>query len=485
MPGTIIRESTQKVPRSLPTETGPLFLAGSSERGRQGIAEFSRNMTEFQKKVGNRQTNSLMWDQAEAYFGEGGDKLYTSRIFGVTPVKAFKNLMTAASIALVARAKGPGAFYNNVSVGVVAGDAAGEFKIRVTIPANIITPTSPALDETSPSFVDQAAAIQWATTYDYFDLEPGAVATDPDVVAPAPMATGTDDFATISDATSLTALNAFTKDLGPGQVAYSNRIGAVPWAQLRDHGLINNRRPLYDMPDTTVKATYISNAATLRALAGSVQIGAGFAPWVELPALVPGGPGRPIPAAAAVAGVIARNDGRGVSPNKPSAGDLGIFQYINKVRGNAAWVEQDYTDLNEAGVNMLRLRPTGDLKIFGYRSATTKAADPVGWNFGNQRLLMVIGAKADNILEHFVEREIDGRGLVFKELQGQLMAMLNPYWVAGSLYGEDAEDAYFVDVDTVNTPATIANGEIHAAIELTMSPMGETVILDLIKRQIV
>jgi hypothetical protein len=487
VPGTIIRERTQKLARSLSTDTGVLYLAGQSDRGRQGVAEFCRNMAEVEQKIGQRSSNSLAWDMADGFFGEGGSKLYFSRVLGVAPVRASKNLLSAAAVSLRAVAKSPGTYGNTISVGVVAGDAAGEFKIRVTAPAGFRGANTPAVDETSPSFVDQASAIQWSTSYDIIDLDltGSATANDPDVVAPGVLAGGTDDAGTVSDATAAAALLAFDKGFGPGQVAYVNRIGAVPWTQLRDHCIANNRRALYDLPDTTVKATLLSNIATLKALGANVQYGAAFGPWVELPALVPGGSGRPIPASAVVAGVIGRNDGRGVSPNKPAGGDLGILQYASKLRGNPAWTEQDYTDLNEASVNMLRLRPNGDFKIFGYRSAVNKASDPVGWQFGNQRLYMAIAAKADNILERYVLREIDGRGLIFKELQGELQAMLNPYFVAGSLYGHDPDEAYFVDVDTVNTPQTIANGEIHAAIELTMSPMGETVILDIVKKQIV
>lgn len=484
MPGTQIREKSQRLPRVLPTDTGVLFLAGPSERGRQGIAEFCRNMAEFEQKVGMRQTTSLAWDMADGYFGEGGSKLYFSRVFGVAPVKATKTLLSAAAVALTVNAKSPGAWYNQVSVGVVAGDQAGEFKIQITAPAGVISTGAPAYSETSPSFPSQTEAINWSVNHPLIDLVAGVSANDPDVVAPAALAGGTDDFATISDATALTALNAFTKDLGPGQVAYVNRQGAVPWQQLRDHGLANNRRPLYDHVDTTSKTTLITNNMTLRNLGLNVEVGAPFGPWVELPSLVPGGSGRAVPPSCVVAGVIARNDAQGLSPNKPAAGDLGVLRYANKQRGNPAWVDQDYQDLNDQSLNMIRQRPGGDLKIYGFRSATTRTLNPTGWQFGNQRLYMAIAAKADNILERFVLREIDGRGLIFKDLQGQLQAMLSQYYLAGSLYGSDEQSAYYVDVDTVNTKDTIAAGEIHASIELTMSPMGETVILDIVKRQI-
>lgn len=473
MPGTVIREKTARLPRTLPTDTGVFFLAGTSEKGRQGVAEFCRNMAEFERKVGARQTTSLAYDIAESFFQEGGSKLYFSRIFGVTPVRATVNLLDAsAGISLVAKAKSPGSWGNALNVGVVAGDQAGEFKIRVT------HDTDTSIDYTSPSFVDQAAAIQYYSTDDRVELTLGASALDPAVIAPTSLSGGTDDFATVSDATSATALTAFTKDLGPGQVAYAGRTTTTAWSQLIAHGVANNRVPLVDPADTAVKSTLISAAASWKALANS-RFGGLFGPWMEIPGLVAGAVGRPVPMCGIVAGIIARNDGRGLSPNKPAAGDLGIVQYANKVR--ATFTDADYDDLNNANINMVRLK-ANDLKIYGFRSGADKSSDPLNWQLGNIRLYMAIAAKADNILERFVLREIDGRGLLFKELEGQLTAMLLTY--GDSLYGEDPSDKFYVDTSSVNTPETIAAGEIHAALELTMSPMGETVILDITKRQI-
>jgi hypothetical protein len=473
MPGTVIREKTARLPRTLPTDTGVFFLAGTAEKGRQDAPEFCRSMADFVRKVGSRQTTSLAYDMAEAFFQEGGSKLYFGRIFGPTPVRATANLNDAgAAVSLVAKAKSPGVWGNALNVGVVAGDQAGEFKIRVT------HDTDTTIDYTSPSFVDQATAIQYFSTDDNIDLILGASALDPAVIAPVSLAGGTDDFANVSDATAATALALFSKDLGPGQVAYAGRTTSTAWSQLIAHGVLNNRVPLADPPDTTVKSTLIASGAAWKALANS-RFGGLFGPWLELPGLVAGATGRPIPASAVVAGIIARNDGRGLSPNKPAAGDLGVVQYANKVR--ATFTEVDYEDLNNSNVNMIRSK-SGDIKVYGFRSGADKTTDRVNWQLGNIRLYMAIAAKADNILERFVLREIDGRGLLFRELAGQLTAMLLEF--GDSLYGEDPSDKFYVDTTSVNTPTTIANGEIHAALELTMSPMGETVILDITKRQI-
>jgi hypothetical protein len=54
--------------------------------------------------------------------------------------------------------------------------------------------------------------------------------------------------------------------------------------------------------------------------------------------------------------------------------------------------------------------------------------------------------------------------------------------VAGSLYGDTADEAFSVNVGTqVNTPETIAEGVLKAVISLKMSPAAERVQIEIVK----
>lgn len=475
MPGTIIRERSTRVARGLPTDTGTFFLAGPADRGPVDKPLLIQSLSEFVTRFGPRVSYSSAYDMVEAYFAGGGTRMYFSRIVGPAPVTATVNLLdSGAGVSLVANAISPGEWGNALNVQVLAGDAAGEFKIQVT------HDTDTGVSETSPSLVDQAAAIAWAANSDYIRLVLGATALDPAPGAAVSLAGGADDRANISDATSLTALNLFNKDLGPGQVAYANRTTATAHGHLADHAKANNRVALYDPPDTTSKATLLTTASAVRGLSNG-KYGALFAPWLTIGALAGGGSARSIPPSALVAAAIARNDGSGLSPNKPAAGDLGILDFAQSVK--ATFSKTDSDDLNAAAVNVI-LEKAGDIRIYGWRSGTSKDSNPNWWQFGNVRLYMTIAALADNILERFVLKEIDGKGLIFGRLKGQLLAMLESFYPE-SLHASTPEEAFAVDTGpSVNTPTTIANAEIHAVIELTMSPMGETVILDIYKAQI-
>lgn len=483
MPGTLIRERTAPVQRSGIISTGPAFIVGLADKGLTSgpaseINELVQSVSEFEKKFGTRQTYSSLWDVINTFFREGGTRAFVSRVVGPAAVAATRTFTDAgAGNSLIISAKAPGDWGNLLNVAILAGDAAGEFKVQVT------HDTDTSVNEISPSLVDQAAAISWSSFSDYIRITLGATALDPAVIAAQSLAGGTDDRTNITDAQWLTALNRFGKDLGPGQVLGVNRTSGAGQGQLCDHAVANNRVALCDTVDTATKATVLAAATTFKALSNA-RYGALFTPWINVPGITPLTQTAVQPSAV-VAGIIGRNDGAAVSPNEPAAGELGQAQFASGVR--AAYSDTDRNEINAAAGNVLILK-LGGVRVYGFRSGADKTAFPLYWNFGNTRLYMAIAAQADNILERFVLKQVDGRGLVFKDLEKDLVGMLIPFYDSGSLYGSTPEAAFFVDTGPgVNTPGptgTIANGEIHAAIELTMSPMGETVILDIVRLQI-
>lgn len=476
MPGTTIRERTAQVSRSQPVLTGTGFLAGRTDRGPSNSAEKCLSLAEWQRKFGGPIAASTSQQEVEQFFAKGGAVLWFARIVGVAPVSATVVLLDAGGVAaLRATVTGPGAWANAYNLAVEAGDAAGEFKLRLT------HDTDATVNELSPSFADQTAAIAWAATNEVYHLATQASAADPAVVAAQSFAGGTEDAGSISDATALAALSLFRKSYGPGQVGYIGRFTATANGQLADHAKDNNRVAIYTGADSVSKATWIAHAAVVRGLPNG-RHGAAFGPWVNVPAATTGAPPVALPPTALVMGRIARNDSQGHTANEPSAGDLGVLEGVDSLR--ADFSDIDVNDLNAAALNPL-IEMDGTHRIYGYRSGVAKASNPDWWQFGNVRLYMQIAAEADRILERFVLRQIDGKGLLFAELEGVLTKMVLHFYEAGSLYGRTPGEAFFVDTSpAINTAETIRNAEIHAAIELTMSSMGENVILDIIKRQI-
>ena len=274
------------------------------------------------------------------------------------------------------------------------------------------------------------------------------------------------------------ALDALTKDLGPGQVFIADPALASTvdsQSALLAHAAATNRVALLSCVDGT--AAEVEAAAKALNTDANARYGALFAPSATVPGVV-AGTTRTVPYAAIEAGIIARND-NAYSPNQPAAGDLGQSVFALDVAGH--YSDLEYQSLNTAGASMARLI-YGGVRTYGYRSCVDPVVTPQWLMFGWARLNMAITAQAEAIGEHFVFAQLDGNGHTLSEFGGELSAMLLGYYTEGSLYGATPQDAYSVDVgSSVNTPETIANGELHAVISVRMSPDAEWVVIEIVK----
>ena len=284
--------------------------------------------------------------------------------------------------------------------------------------------------------------------------------------------------ATAVPATLQAALDALNKDLGPGQVFIADATLATdPATQsaLLAHAYANNRVALLSTADGN--ATVIAGAATALNTDANARYGALFAPSAIVPGVV-AGTTRTVPYAAVQAGIIARNDFV-YSPNQPAAGELGQSVFALDIADH--YTDLEYQDLNDAGASMARLI-YGGVRTYGYRTVVDSTKVPDWLMFGWARTNMAITADAEAIGEHYVFSQIDGRGHTLSEFNGDLSAMLAGYWESDALFGATAQEAYSVDTgSSVNTPDTIANGELHAVISVRMSPDAEWVVIEIVK----
>lgn len=278
------------------------------------------------------------------------------------------------------------------------------------------------------------------------------------------------------------ALDLFTRDLGPGQVSAPGRTTAAQQVLVAGHAVLNNRIQILDTTDTATEATLIAASDPAGITVPERRISGLFTPWIDIPPAASGGGNRRIPPSGMVAGLMARNDARGLSPNDPAAGELGISDY-------ALGVSQIFDDptretLNENGVNVIVQR-NGLVKVYGYRTLADPVTDASWLPLSNARLFMAIQAELDAVAERYVFKQIDGQGRLLSQFGGALTGVLVPYWQRGSLYGNSAGEAFRVDVSgNVNTPETIANGELNAQVFLKTSPFAEEVKLDINKTKI-
>jgi hypothetical protein len=444
-------------------------VAGLAEKGPLKALKVE-SLQDFVEKFGGRVSYSVLYDAIDEYFSDGGAVAYVGRVVGPAAAQASAVLKDAgAGESLKVKAIGPGEYANTYKV-KVTNTGGTSFVLEVFNGAVLL--------EVSPSFTTQAEAIAWAQLSKYIIVELGATALIPKSEE-VTLATGKDDKANIVDASWRTALALFAKNLGPGQVTEIGRTTSQAYADTLAHAFENNRFALLDGPQSPTAATVSSAAAALR---GTNDIyGMMFAPWITIPGVLPGTT-RFVPPSAFAAAKIALNDGEGKSPNRPAAGINGkSIRAIGLEQppfNNGSGVDVTRDAMYSEGVNVI-VEDEGVVEIFGWRCLTSPNGALQDWlNAGNCRLRMAIVAKANQIAKKYVLDEIDGAGKTFKEFEGELKAMLGEYWKMGSLYGQTPEEAFQVNVGpSINTPESIKNLEMKAAIALRMSPDAEMVTI--------
>lgn len=469
-PGISVKSRASQPSSGTPTDTGIWFVAGLAAKGPTDRAREVNNMAEFVRHYGSRQTWAILYDAVETFFAEGGSRAVVARVVGPAATQSTLALLTGASPSLAVDAIGLGP--SALSVQVIAGTANAANRVLVIFESGVEVGRSYELTSVTE-------AVTWSQTSDYVRVRATGAAL-PDVLAATALGAAVDDRAAITDTHRAAILARFTKGFGPGQVSFPGATTPAMHAALVAHAAANSRVGILDAPDTAVLGTLTGAADSARALvtADEYDQGAAFAPWVIVPGVVRGTT-RTVPPSAAVAGLIAYNDGRGVSPNAPSAGPRnGRFRYVLNV------TQPDFTDpdrqtLNEKGVNLLRPLPDGPT-LYGYRSLGTATS---AWrSFGASRVRMQVTALASAIASNFMFSQIDGRGLVVGEFHGALTGMLTDLWRSGALYGATPDEAFRVETGPqVNTPTTLANDELHAVLAIRTSPFAEFVEIEIVK----
>jgi hypothetical protein len=472
-PGTSIVKSLISTPRSAPTATGVWFVVGQTDAG-PTTPTLLQSMSDYAYYFGSRVSFSSLYDAINTFFQEGGAQVWVARTVGPAAVTASHNFLDgAAAVSLIVSAKGPGAgsdtkHGNSLKVAILAPVVSG-FRVQV------LDSASNAL-ETSGDLATQQDAVNWSKTSQYVNISLGASALNPAVVAATSLTGGADDRTNITDTQRGNALALFTADLGPGQVSAPGLTTDSLHQLLVAHADANNRTAILDLPDTATAATLETSVVNTRS-AGIA--GAAFAPWLTTPGPTSGSV-ITVPPSAFIAALAARNDTE-FNQDTPWAGDQGIAQYITGL-SQPSFDDATRQNLNASGVNVI-VSKYGAIRNYGWRSIVDPFGSNADWvDLGNVRLAMAIAAQADLISEEFLFSVLDGQGIDISLYQGALTAMLMDFWQAGSLFGATTADAFFVDVGSaVNTPQTLANNELHAVLNVKMSPMAEFVQINIVK----
>jgi hypothetical protein len=438
-----------------------------AERGSSTEAVTCRNLAQFVEHYGEFVSYGSLYSSADVFFREGGSVLNITRVVGPAAVKATVTIKNAAAEnTLKVIASSYGEWGNNLKIKTTVN--AGKFKYFIY--------ENGLQKEESPELATNEAAVAWAKVNSKLirleDLAHGI----PTAVAETALTTGADDHTNATDTQWEASINtSFPRSMGPGQISMPGRTTEAAYKAQLNHAYANNRIALLDSADTATVATHITNAQIGRALGAPGTKGGLFVNWHVVPGLAQGTT-RSVPPSCVEAGILGRLASEGFSPNKPGAGEkYGWSRYTIELT-QVAWTEKQREELNNEGCNASIMKE-GVAQFMGFRTMANPATNQTWLLLSNARLYMEIAAKANVIAERYVFEEIDGKGLVFAKLNGELVGMLQPYFPV-SLFGQTFEEAVLVNTgEQVNTAQTIAERQINAVIELKMNPFGERVTI--------
>lgn len=489
-PGVYVSVVAAPASSSTSPPTGTWFVTGQTQAGPTGVAVPITSISDYLAYLGPRVSYGILYDSLDEFFHDGGVLAYVSRVVGPSAVAAHVTLVDtegAPENTLTVTAAGAGVFGNNLSATIAAGTVANSYTIAI----NTISPA--AVIVTSPNLLTPADAVTWSASLHPWQSQVVITNLGSDTVPPAnnpvtgtfPLTSGADDNTNTTEGEWTAALTAFSVNLGSGQVSAPGHTTGPGYVSLNVHAVAYNRVPLLDVADSATAATVATQASTFQTAGGvsDPSYGAMFAPWVVIPGYpsqTPTGssfiPPRVVPPSALAAAVMAKSDLTN-DTNVPAAGPNGASSYAIGVTNS--YIQADRATLNAAGVNVIRAMPNGVVEVYGYRSLALVPA----WVFlNNVRFRMQVINEFDVIGETFVFQEIDGRGQLFARFNSALSGKCQQYWVDNSIYGATAADAFSVNTGAgVNTPTSIAAGQLSAQVSLRMSPAAEVVTISVVK----
>jgi Phage tail sheath protein subtilisin-like domain len=469
-PGADIITRDTAASRGSSSTSGRWFIAGITGKGAKytlGTGPIT-SLSDYINKYGQRSDGQLMYDSAEVFFREGGRELHVSRVLGLAPIKAAISILDSGAVEVFKiRATSPGTWGNDLNGGIVAGDAAGEFKIRIT------SDSDPSYSVLSYSLVDKSAAFVWAQTQTDIELVDGASVNDPTVAPLASLTGGTDDRGTITNTEWSTAISAFDLAAGPGQVSAPGISTTAVQTALVAHAAANNRVAFLGAMDTPTLASVTSQASTLRALGSpSVRYAALFGPWLKAPGLLQGTT-RDVPPEAAAAGLVARVETETKNPNQAAAGPRGLLQFCYDTKPYTGFSDAVRTAANESGLNAFIVK-SGRAQLFGFRTLVNPQTDRLWRALTGTRLHISIVSDLGKVADAHQFDQIDGKGIAISAFHKDVEGVMRRYFGLGALYGDTFSEVALIDTgSSVNTPETIANDEMHAVVNYRTSPMAE------------
>ena len=471
--GVEVTTSLRTGPSNTGTVSGRFLIGGLTEFGPVASTVMVRSIAGFEAVFGARTPYaSNVYDSARTFFEEGGSELVVARAVGPAATKGFVNLKDGSDVETVKiESVTPGAHSSALSVEVTA--QSGTFTVSVRRNDELVGLFRNL--QTVADLVDVAARNTFVNAIDLGSITaaPGNV---PAVIERTPLTAGSDDRASVTAATVVSAMANPGASIRGGAVAAPGYPAETIGQLLIDFADTTNTIALLASGEGAGADEAKLNAAALIRRAGA---SAGlFYPHI----VIPDGSGtRVLSPESYVAAVRARAH-LNVGFWKVPAGEMSLPNWII---GTAVPVDRlTNNDLNEAQVNGITTIG-GKPRLYGWASLCDDLE-----NLGllsAKDTLNNLGLQVENVLEEFVYAVNDGRGHLRSKVESAITGILDPIARLDGFYplernDEEVDPGYSVVVDeALNTAASISNNELRASISVRLSPTAALIRVEIIK----
>lgn len=428
--GVTVTTEDERGPQGLSLTLGTQFVIVETEKGPE-VPTSITNYAQFKRVYGEPGVDYVpAHNWVEAWFREGGGRIYVQRLLGAAATAADLDLSDGSTVALTATALYRGAWGDRVSVDIDV--ASSNFTAKVYL--------DDVLKETSPTLADGPAAAAWSQTSAYLRFTDGPGNDPVNTSGDQSLTGGDDDLDGITTDEIIAAAEAFPPDLGPGVYVLPGRTAAASYLALGPVARERNRLIRPEFPPVATVATVVTALTSYRD-SDYYDIIDPLGPRLTIPGLTPGTT-RTVSPAVVRGGAECRNDRAGISPNQPAAGEWGLAQYA--IAPTITWTDAELDEIEAAGGNVVRI-VDGKLRVYGGRTAADPATDPVAVRLGSARLRMGICEVARAEGQKVTFAEIDSGGIVLGDLAGKVEAAINRW--QRSLYALDVTASVEDDVE--------------------------------------
>lgn len=408
-------------------------------------------------------TNSMLSYAVYGFFQNGGSLLYVVRVVGSGAKKA---TVTDSTSKLKFTAKSEGEWGNKIKVTITANssDTENPFTISVYYGADLVErfPVS-ASAEASNYYLDTVNNNSM-----YIDIDASTSGATLGAVADAALTDGTDDISNIKDTTYETALNMFDKVHNLAGIAIPGQTSTNVIAKLIAYTKGKPILPVFDIPSSFEVVSEILTFVNTNYKGKDIGV---YGPNIKvIDPLSATGKVKEIPPSGHILGAIART----IDQKGEWFAPAGTDAVLKGVVGVAAeFTDEERGKLNDAGVNVILVKPNYGPVIWGARSMSS---DSKLKYVSNLTLDYSIRREINDAMQRFEFR--NNNESLWVDIAAEISGIMETKRLAGAFAGTTKEESYFVVCDsTINTQATIDKGQVICDVGYAANNPAEFIIV--------